>query len=53
MTVVAFALAGTLIGVFAARRRGGPPLHMAQYAASYGVVFAIVGLFVSVFLLRI
>jgi len=52
MIVAAFALVGALIGGFTAKRRGGQLLDIAQYAGSYALAFGIVGLFVSVFLLR-
>lgn len=52
MIVAAFAIAGALIGGFTARRRGGAKLDIAQYAGSYALAFGIVGLFVTVFLMR-
>jgi len=52
MIVVAFALAGAVIGGYAARKRGGAWLDIAQYAGSYALAFGIVGLFVTVFLMR-
>ena len=52
MIVVAFAIAGALIGGANAKRRGGTKLDIAQYAGSYALAFGIVGLFVTVFLMR-
>ncbi len=52
MIILAFALLGAVIGGFQARSRGGKPLDIAQYAVSYSLAFAIIGLFITVFLLR-
>jgi hypothetical protein len=52
MIILAFAVLGALIGGFAARSRGGKKLDIAQYAASYALAFAIIGLFITVFLTR-
>ena len=52
MIILAFAIVGAIIGGFTARGRGGKPLDIAQYAASYSMAFAIIGLFVTVFLTR-
>ena len=52
MIILAFAVVGALIGGVTARTRGGKPLDIAQYAASYAMAFAIIGLFVTVFLTR-
>ena len=52
MIVAAFALVGALIGGFTAKRRGGRGLDIAQYAGSYALAFGIVGLFITVFLMR-
>ena len=52
MIVLGFALVGALIGIVTAHGRGGKRLDIAQYAASYAVAFAIIGLFVTVFLMR-
>jgi len=46
------ALIGAAIGALIARRRGGNRLDMAQYAGSFAILFALIGLFVSIFLLR-
>ena len=52
MIVVAFAIVGALIGGANAKRRGGTGLDIAQYAGSYALAFGIIGLFVTVFLMR-
>ncbi len=52
MIVLAFAVFGALLGAYQARKRGGQRLDLAQYGAAYGMAFAILGLFVTVFLSR-
>ena len=52
MIILAFALIGAIIGGMTARARGGKGLDIAQYAASYAMAFAIIGLFITVFLTR-
>jgi hypothetical protein len=51
--VPAFALVGALIGAFTAHRRGGRPADLAQYAAGYGIAFAVLGMIVTIVLARI
>ncbi len=48
MIVLVAALAGIALGIFNAKKRGGKGLDMAQYAAGYGIAFAIAGLLVTV-----
>lgn len=43
---------GLIWGGLLARRRGGARLDMVQYAASFGIAFALVGLFVTIFMNR-
>lgn len=43
-------LLGAVLGVMAARRRGGDAADMAQYAAAYGIGFAIIGLALTLIL---
>ncbi len=43
---------GALIGAIRARMRGGKVLDMLQWGAAFGVILAIVGLFVLVFIQR-
>lgn len=52
MITLVFALIGALIGGITAKKRGGNRLDIAQYAAGYGMAFAVIGLFVTVFLMR-
>lgn len=52
MIILGFAIVGALIGALQARGRGGKPLDIAQYAASYAMAFGIIGLFVTVFVMR-
>lgn len=52
MIILAFAIVGAIIGGYTARSRGGKRLDIAQYATSYALAFAIIGLFVTVFLMR-
>ncbi len=43
---------GALTGATVAKRRGGNGLDMAQYAAGFGILFALIGLFVAIILAR-
>lgn len=43
---------GAVIGATVARRKGGNGLDMAQYAAGFGILFALIGLFVAIILAR-
>lgn len=52
MIVVVAALLGALYGAWVARRRKGRPLDQAQYAAVYGLIFALAAVFFSVILVR-
>lgn len=52
MIVIAGVLAGGLIGALTAKRRGGKPADMAQYAAGYAIALGLLGLFVTIFLER-
>ena len=52
MIIIGLALIGAIFGVISARRRSGNGLDMAQYGASYGIAFAIVGLLITVFVDR-
>ncbi|MEX5729402.1 hypothetical protein Ga0609869_002755 [Rhodovulum iodosum] len=53
MIVIPAALAGALWGGLLARRRKGNGYDIAQYAAGYGIAFALLGLFASVLLDRL
>ncbi len=48
MIVIAGALLGALIGGVTARRRKGNAADMAQYAAGFGICFALLGLIVTI-----
>ncbi|ASM72085.1 MULTISPECIES: apolipoprotein acyltransferase [Roseobacteraceae] len=52
MIVIAAALIGAIIGGQTARRRKGNRLDIAQYAAGYGIAFAMAGLIVTVLIDR-
>ncbi|MCB5198124.1 hypothetical protein SAMN05428995_103395 [Loktanella sp. DSM 29012] len=45
-------LAGAALGMWRARANGGNWRDMAQWAASFGILFGIVGLFVLIFYSR-
>jgi hypothetical protein len=53
MIVLAFALAGALWGVRAARKRNGERLDLLQYGAGYAIAFAILGAFVTIGIVRL
>lgn len=53
MIVLVSFILGALWGGFLARRRGGNRLDIAQYAAAFGMAFAIAGLFLTVLFERI
>lgn len=40
------------MGTLTAKRRGGKPLDMLQYAAGFGIAFMLVGLLVTIILER-
>lgn len=52
MIVIACFLFGALWGGFLARRRNGNAMDIAQYAASFGIAFAIGGLVLTVIIDR-
>lgn len=52
MIVILGAVLGGSWGAWVAHKRGGKPADMAQYAAGYGIAFALVGLFVTVLIER-
>ncbi len=49
IVIVAFII-GAVGGVLRAKSRKGNRLDMAQYGAVYGLIFAIIGLFVTIML---
>ncbi|KMW57081.1 hypothetical protein AIOL_002039 [Candidatus Rhodobacter oscarellae] len=52
MIVIVSALVGAIIGALQARRGGGNRKDMAQYAAGFGIAFALIGMLVTVILAR-
>ncbi len=52
MIILASLVFGALMGWGVARRRGGRKLDQLQYAAGYGIAFAILGVFVTIFVSR-
>ena len=48
MLIIAFALIGILLGIRSASRHGGNLKDKCQYAAVFGIVMALVGLFVTI-----
>lgn len=53
MFVIGGLVLGAIWGAWTARRRGGKPADMAQYAAAFGMAFGLVGLFVTLILDRL
>lgn len=52
MFVIGGLLIGAIGGGLRARARGGKPADIAQYAAVYGLIFGLIGLFVTIYLDR-
>ena len=50
--VIVAALIGAIVGGLTARRRKGNKLDIAQYAAGYGLAFAILGMIAFVIIAR-
>ncbi len=53
MIVILGALLGAVLGVLAAKRRGGSGLDLAQYAGAYALVFGIIALVITVIIARL
>lgn len=53
VVVLGMAILGAILGALAARKRNGSGADMAQYAAGYGIAFALVGLVLSLILVRL
>lgn len=53
MIVILGAIIGAIIGGSLAKKRGGKPLDILQYAGIFALMFAIGGLFVTLFAHRI
>lgn len=43
---------GAILGANIARKRGGKALDMLQYAAGFGIAFALLGMFITIILER-
>jgi hypothetical protein len=52
MIYLAFGILGAVIGGLTARRRKGNGMDIAQYAAGYGIAFALLGLILTIILDR-
>ncbi len=52
LVVLGMAVLGAILGGLSARKRNGNAADMAQYAAGYGIAFALVGLILSLILVR-
>ncbi|MBT8456719.1 MAG: hypothetical protein HKO95_03145 [Rhodobacteraceae bacterium] len=52
MIVLAGLFGGGGWGAYLARKRGGTKADMAQYAAGFGIAFALLGLFLTIFIER-
>jgi hypothetical protein len=53
MYVIGGLILGAILGGVTAKRRGGAPLDIAQYAAGYGILFCIIGVAITVALNRL
>jgi hypothetical protein len=53
MFVIGGLVLGAIVGALTARRRGGKPADMAQYAAGFGIAFGLLGLFATLILDRL
>lgn len=53
MIVIAAALLGALFGGFKAKRRKGNAADIAQYSAVYFILFAIIGLIITIVIEKI
>ena len=53
MIVIGGFVFGVILGASIALRRGGRKLDALQYAAAFGILFTLIGLFVTIFLERI
>jgi len=53
MIIFGAALIGAVLGGLTAKKRGGAMADIAQYATSFGIAFALVGLLATVVIHRI
>lgn len=52
MITYGFLIIGALGGALRAKKRGGNRLDMIQYAAIFGMIFGLIGLFITIILAR-
>ena len=52
MIIIAGLLLGAAFGAWRAKQRKGAPLDVLQYAAGHAMLFAVIGLFLTVFITR-
>ncbi|WP_169794823.1 hypothetical protein [Ruegeria profundi] len=52
VVVLGMAILGAILGAITARKRKGSGADIAQYAAGYGIAFALLGLVLSLLLVR-
>ena len=52
MIVLAAAVVGAILGALTAKRRGGKPADIAQYAAGYAIAFTLAGVLVTLLVHR-
>lgn len=52
MLIIGAAILGAILGALNARRRGGKPADMAQYAAASAIIFALIGFAGTILLAR-
>jgi prolipoprotein diacylglyceryltransferase len=53
MIVIAGLILGIIVGILRAKARGGNGKDMAQPAAVYAILFAIIGLFITIIIHRL
>lgn len=53
MIVIAAAAGGAIVGAVTARMRQGNAADMAQYAAGYGILCAVIGLVATILIARL
>ncbi|WP_172677845.1 hypothetical protein [Ruegeria sp. 6PALISEP08] len=53
VVVLGMAILGAILGALTAKKRNGNGADMAQYAAGYGIAFALIGLVISLVLVRL
>lgn len=53
MIVIAGLIGGAAWGAWLAKKRNGNRLDMLQYAAGYGILFGLLGVFITLFLARV